>query len=150
MVFIKIGRKLSYFCNKNTKVSSAGDSAFRLPETAFSQLQISGYAPESNHVYVFALLISVPPEFSLMPRFKSIIFYQNKPKIKLFLQKIKFFECWGLPSQTHQWPPVDGVGSPRPRNRPFPHCRFLVTRLILNVCSSYSQIIGSYNEKLLS
>ena len=38
----------------------------------------------------------MPPEFSLMPRIKSINFYQNKPKIKLFLQKKIFFECWGL------------------------------------------------------
>ena len=48
-------------------------------------LQISGYAPESNHV--FALLIFMPPEFPLMPDLKSINFYQNKTKIKLFLQK---------------------------------------------------------------
>ena len=39
---------------------------------------------------MFALPIS-------MPRFKSINFYQNIPKIKLFLQKIaKFFMCWRL------------------------------------------------------
>ena len=48
-------------------------------------LQISGYAPQSNHV--FALLIFMPPEFCLMPDFKSINFYPNKAKIKLFLQK---------------------------------------------------------------
>ena len=54
------------------------------PEKAPS-LQISGYVPESNHV--LALLILMPPESSLMPDFKSINFYQNKTKIKLFLQK---------------------------------------------------------------
>ena len=54
------------------------------PEKA-PPLQISGYAPESN--YAFAQLIFMPPEFSLKPDFKSIIFYQNKAKIKLFLQK---------------------------------------------------------------
>ena len=48
-------------------------------------MQISGYAPEFNHV--FALLIFMPPEFSLKPDFKSINFYQNKAKIKLYLQK---------------------------------------------------------------
>ena len=48
-------------------------------------LQISGYALESNHV--FALLIFMPPEFSLKPDFKSINFYQDMAKIKLFLQK---------------------------------------------------------------
>ena len=52
-------------------------------------LQISGYGPEFNHV--FALLIFVFLEFSLMPDFKSISFYQNKAKIKLFLQKKKVF-----------------------------------------------------------
>ena len=48
-------------------------------------LQISGYAPKCN--YVFALLIFMPTEFFLKPDFKSINFYQNKAKIKLFLQK---------------------------------------------------------------
>ena len=39
--------------------------------------------------------------FSLMPRWKSINFYQNKPKIKLYCKKkIKFFECWELCPQT--------------------------------------------------
>ena len=42
-------------------------------------LQISGYTLESNHV--FALLIFMPPEFSLMPHFKRINFYQNNLKI---------------------------------------------------------------------
>ena len=56
---------------------------------------------------MFALLIS-------MPRFKSIIFYQNNPKIKLFLQKSAVFERWGLRSQT-------------PKTAP--HYEFLATRL---------------------
>ena len=55
------------------------------PRKSPPPLQISGYAPESNHV--FALLIFMPPEFSLMPDFESINFYQNKAKIKLRLQK---------------------------------------------------------------
>ena len=50
--------------------------------------QIFGYAPECNHAFV--PLISTPPEFSLMPRFKSINIDQNKPMIKLFLQKLNF------------------------------------------------------------
>ena len=45
-----------------------------IPETV-PPLQISGYVPESNHVFV--LLIFMPPEFSLMPHFKRINFYQN-------------------------------------------------------------------------
>ena len=61
------------------------------PQTPkIAPLQISGYAPESS--YVFALPISMPPELSLMPRFKNINFQQNKPKIEIFLQNIKFFE----------------------------------------------------------
>ena len=36
-----------------------------------------------------------------MPRFKNINFYQNRLKIKPFLQKkYKIFECWGLRPQT--------------------------------------------------
>ena len=36
-----------------------------------------------------------------MPRFKSIIFYQYSPKIKLFLKKkCKIFKRWGLCPQT--------------------------------------------------
>ena len=65
------------------------------PRNSPRPLQISGYAPASNHV--FALFVSMPPEFSLMPRFKSINFYQNKPKIKLVLQKKVFFGCGGVP-----------------------------------------------------
>ena len=37
-------------------------------------LQISGYAP--NPIHVFDQLISMPPVFSLMPRFHSIDLYQ--------------------------------------------------------------------------
>ena len=37
-----------------------------------------------------------------MPRFKSTNFYQNRPKIKLILQKI--FELWGLRPQTPKTP----------------------------------------------
>ena len=49
-----------------------------------------------------------------MPCFKSIIFYQNCPKIKLFLKKkCKIFKPWGLRSQTPV-PPAAGVSAPRP------------------------------------
>ena len=147
-----IDLKFRYFCQKNTKFLSTGGSALRPPclrrlGALLSNLQssesggcasrppkyphplyICGSAPESSHV--FALLIS-------MPCFVSINFYQNKFKIRLFFAKqYKFFECWGLSPQT-------------PR-RPFPHCRFLVTCLIRDVCCSYIQVLDSYNEKLLS
>ena len=52
------------------------------PPNILPSLQISGNAPESNHA--FALLIFMPPEFSMKPDFKSINFYQHKAKIKLF------------------------------------------------------------------
>ena len=56
---------------------------------------------------MFALLIS-------MPRVKSIIFYQNRTKIKLFLQKkCKIFERWGLRPQTSMSPAAVGF-APRP------------------------------------
>ena len=113
--------------------SSAGSSAPTPPKQP--PLQIPGYAPESDHV--FALLVSMPPEFSLMPFLKRINLYQNKPKIKSFLQKIKIFR-------------VLGTLFPDLRYTAPPHCRFLVPRLILDVCCSHFQILKSYKEKLLS
>ena len=94
-------------------------------------MQISGYAPNSNHV--FALLIFMPPDFSLKPDFKSINFYQNKAKIMLFLQKKKFFfERWGLRTQTPNGIRRKGRNFQTPK-RAAPYCTFLVTRQILNV-----------------
>ena len=61
-----------------------------------------------NHV---ALPIFIPP-------FKSIIFYQNSSKIKLFLQKkMQNFRALGAPP-------------PDPHTQP-PHCEFLATRLAI-------------------
>ena len=58
------------------------------PKTApHPPLRIFRYTSESNLVHVFAQLISMQPEFFLMQVSKSLNFYQNKPKIKLFLQK---------------------------------------------------------------
>ena len=42
-----------------------------------------------------------------MPRFKSIILYQNIPKIRLFLQKNENFQVLGAP-------PTDPQNSPPP------------------------------------
>ena len=84
IIFIKIGLNLSYFGKKNTIFLSAGGSSSRLPKKK-QTLQISGSAFESNHVFV--LLISVSQELFLMPRLKSINFYQNKLKIKFFFAK---------------------------------------------------------------
>ena len=83
---------------------------------------------------IFAMLIS-------MPRINSIDFYQNRPKIKLFLpKKLKFFESWGIRSTPYasggwgpcprpQLPLVVGGSAPRPPQRP-PHCKFLVTGML--------------------
>ena len=76
-----------------------------------------------------------------MPCINSINFSQNRPKIKLFLPKKKFFfKCWGI-RPPHPMPPVAGglaprlqllpvVGGsdPRPHNAS-PHRRFLATSL---------------------
>ena len=80
---------------------------------------ISGCASESNHV--FALLISVLC-------FKSINFYQNKLKIKLFLQNnLNFLSAGG--------------SALRPPKPPFPHSRFFgyvsVTRRMLLILPSF-------------
>ena len=68
--------KINYFCKKQQQ----NFRALGAPH---------GYAPESNHV--FPQLIFMPPEFYPMPHFKSINFYQNKPKNQLFLQKNEIF-----------------------------------------------------------
>ena len=47
---------------------------------------------------MFALPIS-------MPHFKSIIFYQNNPKIKFFLKKNAKFQALGAPPPDPQAPP---------------------------------------------
>ena len=93
--------KIRIFLRKSTKFSSAGGSTprFSCPPAARSfssrplstvlpSFHIFGYVSESN---VFALLISTPPQFSLIPHFLSIKFYQNKRRIKLFLEKKIFF-----------------------------------------------------------
>ena len=103
LAFIKVVLKLSYFGKKKYKIFERWGLRPKTAEIA-SPLQIAGYAAESNHV--FALLISMPPEFSLTSRLKSINLYQNKPKSKLFVKKIKFFECWGLSPQTSKHHPT--------------------------------------------
>ena len=48
-----------------------------------------------------------------MARFKSIIFHQYSPKIKLFLKKCEIFKRWGLRPQTPVPPAAEGL-APRP------------------------------------
>ena len=52
-----------------------------------------------------------------MLRFKSINFYQNKPKIKLVLQKNKIFRVLGAPSPDPEQPPTE---LPDPQNSLYP------------------------------
>ena len=89
-----------------------------------------------------------------MPRFNSIKFYQNRPKIKLvFVKNWQNFRALGLRAQTPNGIRRIGRSFQTPERAP-PHCRFLVTRQILNVwCDikrAYFQVVESYNEKLLS
>ena len=64
--------KTRLFFAKKYEVFECCGLASRLPKQSPIQLQISGYVPKSN--YAFAQLISMPQEFSPMPRFKSLSF----------------------------------------------------------------------------
>ena len=88
---------------------------------------------------MFALPIS-------KPRFKSIKFYQNIPKIKLFLQKNAYFFGWlglrpktvppeagDLPPDPH--PPAAGGFAQAPKTSS--HCEFLITRLVVLLLLCY-------------
>ena len=86
---------------KYKQFRALGDSAVD-PRNSSLPLHISGNAPESNQV--FAQLI---PEFSPMPHTKSINFYQNKPKVKLLLQKKFFFRVLGALPPDLRLPPVN-------------------------------------------
>ena len=87
-------------------------AAPQIPKTV-PPLQIFGYALESKHAFACFYATRTLPNFT----FKSINFYQNKPKIKLFLQNNKIFRVLGAP-------PLDLQYSLSL------HCRFFVTCLI--------------------
>ena len=97
--FYQIGLKLSYFAKK-----------YKIFERWGLRPQTSKTAPRNCKFLAMRLslirflLISMPPVFSLMPRFKSIYLCQNKPKIKFFLQNNKIL---GAPLPDLQWPPAD-------------------------------------------
>ena len=55
LFFIKIALKLSYFCKKNAKFSSARSSAPRPPKQ-LSPLRISGYAPGNKYCIIVITL----------------------------------------------------------------------------------------------
>ena len=96
--------KIKLFLQKRYKIFVRWVLRSQIPKTA-SSLHTFGHASKSNHV--FALLISMSPEFSLMPHFRNINFYQSKSNIKPIYQKInKNFKCWGLPPEP-QWPRAD-------------------------------------------
>ena len=67
-----------------------------------------------------SLLISTPPKFSVMPRFETINFYQNKPKIKLLLQKNNIFRELRAPPLDPQWPPEGRGEVPKHRKQLLP------------------------------
>ena len=64
---------------------------------------------------------------NFMPCFKSIIFYYNSSKVKVFLQKNPKFRALGAPLPDTQ-PLAAGGSAPTPPKQP-PHCEFLATRL---------------------
>ena len=73
-----------------------------------------------------------------MPRFKSIIFYQYSPKIKLFLKKkCQIFKRWGLRPQTPV-PPAAGGSAPRPLRQP-PQLR-ISSYVPATLCTVYNHI----------
>ena len=91
---------------------------------------------ECNHA--FALLISMPPEFSLMPRLKSINFYQNKPNIVIFAKKKIFFLRTRASAPR---PPIASGKAPRPPNTALPPLQIsgevTDTRRVLLILSSF-------------
>ena len=96
---------------------------------ATSHRPIASLCNQFNNAFV--LLIS-------MPHFQSINFYENRPKIKLFLQKYPKFSSAGAPPKIYKTapPPLQTFGyAPN-------------TRCVL--LSSYFQVLEPYNEKLLS
>ena len=91
----------------------------RIEILAIASFHISIYA--SSIIMFFALLIS-------MPSFNSNNFYQNRPKIKLFLLKNTKF--WSARGSARRPPYFRGKGAspPDPRDSP-PPFRILATRL---------------------
>ena len=86
LIFIEKGLKseIKLFLQKKIQNFRALGTLLPVHQNS-SPLQIFGNMLEPT--YVFAMLISMPPEFSMTPPLKSINFFQNKPKIKLLLQK---------------------------------------------------------------
>ena len=106
---------------------------------------------------MFALPIS-------MPRFKSIIFYQNSPKMKLFSQNNAKFSSAGssalrptwlqrlgaLPPGP-QWPAAAGGGALKPPNQP-PRYEVLATWLVaskLGADHMYKQLFKNILKTLM-
>ena len=142
LIFIKIGQKLLFMQKKKYKIFE-----FWAPPPDLSNTPHCRFlATRLSLIMLLYCEFLCHQSSPWCHHFKSIIFYQNKSKVKLFLKKI-FFQYWGLCSQTPRWPPAELQD---PRTQPLPHCRTLAMRLILNLYCSYFQILESYNEKLLS
>ena len=99
------------------------------PETHPLPLYISGYAPESNHV--FAVLIS-------MPYFESINFYQISSNFSYFCKNTQMLRVLGAPPQTPETAP------------PFPLQISDYAPDTRRVLLTYFQVLESYNDKSLS
>ena len=136
-VFIKIGLKLIYFCKKIQNFWAL-DSAPKPPELPqpycrFLVMRLS---------LTMFLLISMPPEFSLMPRFKSIIFIKISPKLGYFCKK-KFLSST---RDSTLRPQMASGGAYRPPKQPLPLQYFsyaLYTKRGLPRCCSCFQVIES-------
>ena len=129
--------KIELFLQKNTKFLSAG----LRPQTTRATpalSQISGYAPESNHVFAHFCT----PEFSLMLRFKSIIFIKISPKLSYFCKK-KFFLVLGALPLDHQWPLAELTDPQNSLSQSQYFSYALYTKCVLPRCCSYFQVIES-------
>ena len=99
---------------------------FMIYQHVNKRAKILPFAPFTLSIYVNSLI-----EFALpisMPRFKSIICYQNSPKIKLFLKKkAKFSSAGGFAPRS---PCLRRLAAlpPHPQTQT-PNCEFLAARL---------------------
>ena len=66
-----------------------------------------------------------------LSHFKSVIFYENSPKIKLFWKKCKIFELLWFHSR-FLVPPATGGSAPPHYHTQYIHCEFLYTLLRLD------------------
>ena len=95
--------------------------------------------PPKYPIYATSLIMFALPISK--PRFKSIIFSQNSPKMMLFFQKNAKFSNTGGSAPRPPLPPVVGGSVPKPPKQ-LPHCEFLATRLDNTKGMFYSFVVG--------